>query len=59
MYHSLFDCKIFSQNTLRLHSGHPPPFLQKDWGGGGGRLSLQLNFQKKGGLDRTSTFRWG
>ena len=30
------------------------------WGGGGGRgLNLQPNFQKSGGLDRTSTFRGG
>ena len=35
----------------------PPPFLQGGEGGGGG-LSLQPNF-KKGGLDRTSTFRRG
>ena len=42
-----------------------PPFLQGEGGGwpsnqisAGGRLSLQLNFQK-GGLARTSTFREG
>ena len=34
----------------------PPHFCR---GGGGGGLSLQPNFRKGGGLDRTSTFRGG
>ena len=39
-----------------MHSMHPPPFLQ---GRGGGRLSLQLNFQKGGGLTRPQLLEGG
>ena len=43
---------ITSIHKRNSHSGHPPPFLQ-------GELSLQQNFQKRGGLYRTSPFRGG
>ena len=40
---------------LNNHSVYPP--ISVGVGGGGG-LNLQPNFQKRGKLDRTSTFRW-
>ena len=39
-------------DTLMLHSVHLPPFCR-------GKLSLQPNFEKGGGINRTSTFRGG
>ena len=45
---------ITSIHKRNSHSGHPPPLSA-----GGGGLSLQPNFQKRGGLYRNSTFRGG
>ena len=40
------------------HSVHPSPFLQGAGGEGGG-VEPPTKFSKRGGLDRTSTFRGG